>query len=176
MKPKRAPFKLMSYEVIFPVLVLFFLITLLLMGLTYPWRVARLPVIIAGATVLLLLIEIGKKVWFNPKKDRMEEETSSDHEAGNGISDEEGPELGLPKRRLMSTLAAMAFFLISFHILGYLITALVLCVGLIAMLGFRNHRLNVVFSVLCVVGSFAVFAYFLGVNLPWGILLQRFFE
>ena len=176
MKPNRPPFKLMRYEVVFPVLVLCFLISLLVMGLTYPWRIARLPVIIAGATVLLLLIEIGKAVWVNPKKDRMEGKKSSNHEAGEGISGGEGTAPGLPKRRLISTLAAMAFFLISFHILGYLITALVLCVGLIAMLGFRNHLLNVVFSVLCVGGSFAVFAYFLGVNLPWGILLQRFFE
>lgn len=179
MENKSTATRFLRYDVVLPILIFIFIGILVVMSTGYAWRSAQLPMLIGGITIGFLLVELYLRLFMKRKKvtekksdiDIKIEKMKEDLDV---TSEEEDP--GVAKRRLIYALISIIFFLVSFHILGYIITAFILSFVLVRLLGFRKYITNLVFSALFVAGMYMIFGYFLGVSLPWGIILERFFD
>ena len=177
MKTNSLVKRLFQYNVILPFLFLFFIGTLVYQTTGYEWRSAQLPFIVGSLTLALILLEIGIRL-FAVQKAHRREKTDVDRKIealkkGLDGAVEEDPRV--MRNRLLMTVASIVFYLVFLKLIGYLLTSLILSVALIRILGYKKYLINVLFSLLFVGGSYAVFGYVLGVNLPLGMVFEPFF-
>ncbi len=137
-----------------------FVILIFLNSFNLSERAARLPLLIGSVTLVFILIDCLVMAAAE-RKNRMT----------SGVSDNTAKERSkIPVKEIMITLTFMVMTVVLWHIAGFIISSIIVTVGMGYFLGAKNKRALIISAVLLTLGLYWVFGTFLGVPLPAGIL------
>lgn len=169
--------RILRYDFILPLLFLIFIGTLFVMALDYAPKTAELPRLMGGITLCLLVLELGLRLAGKKKeKDKMTEVDEKIEQMRAEVEEAPADDPRIARKRLLTALLSMVFFLVFINIIGYVPTSFILSVGLIRLLGYKRYLINLIFSTLFVGGAYFVFGYLLSISLPVGMVFAPFFE
>lgn len=156
----------MKIEPLFGIITLFFLLTLLVIGLEYPFRAKLFPSIVLVFTSILVLLFTLEPIM--PKRIRKYTEAGFDIMSADAFSKQEMERS--PKPFFVTLLLLFCYFILMYFV-GFLLSS-IFSIYLFLSLNQYDSKKSLVYSVTSALIAFIAFGLILGVPLPTGVIFE----